>query len=65
MIYGVIGGLFLAPADYQQGDAYRIIYLHVPAAFSFISRLYLSFYVSQFGYLFNLAAKSCRLYCRN
>ena len=26
-------GLFIAPPDYQQGDAFRIIYLHVPAAF--------------------------------
>lgn len=33
MSYGVIDGLFIAPADYQQGDAYRIIYLHVPSAF--------------------------------
>ncbi|OGT38357.1 MAG: heme ABC transporter permease [Gammaproteobacteria bacterium RIFCSPHIGHO2_12_FULL_38_14] len=32
-IYGVIGGLFLAPPDYIQGDAFRIIYVHVPAAF--------------------------------
>jgi len=31
-IYGLIGGLWLAPPDYQQGDAYRIIYVHVPAA---------------------------------
>lgn len=30
--YGLVGGLFLAPADYQQGDAFRIIYIHVPAA---------------------------------
>lgn len=29
---GLYGGLFLAPADYQQGDSYRIIYIHVPAA---------------------------------
>jgi heme exporter protein C len=29
---GVYGGLFIAPADYQQGDAFRIIYVHVPAA---------------------------------
>lgn len=28
-----IWGVFWAPADYQQGDAFRIIYLHVPAAF--------------------------------
>ena len=31
--YGVMGGLFLAPADYQQGDAFRILYIHVPSAF--------------------------------
>lgn len=29
---GLYGGLYLAPADYQQGDSYRIIYIHVPAA---------------------------------
>lgn len=31
--YGLIGGLALAPADYQQGDGFRIIYVHVPCAF--------------------------------
>jgi heme exporter protein C len=31
--YGLTGALLLAPADYQQGDAFRIIYLHVPNAF--------------------------------
>ena len=31
-IGGLYGGLVLAPADYQQGDSFRIIYLHVPAA---------------------------------
>jgi heme exporter protein C len=30
--YGLIGGLVLAPADYQQGEGFRIIYIHVPAA---------------------------------
>lgn len=29
---GLYGGLWLAPPDYQQGDSYRIIYIHVPAA---------------------------------
>jgi len=33
-LYGVIAGLFIAPADYQQGDGFRIIYVHVPAAFT-------------------------------
>jgi len=31
--YGTYGGVFLAPEDYQQGDAFRIIYVHVPAAY--------------------------------
>jgi heme exporter protein C len=31
-ISGLYGGLVLAPADYQQGDSFRIIYVHVPAA---------------------------------
>ncbi|GGI78782.1 heme ABC transporter permease [Legionella impletisoli] len=30
---GLVWGLVFAPADYQQGDAFRIIYIHVPAAF--------------------------------
>lgn len=31
--YGSIAGLCFAPADYQQGEAFRIIYVHVPSAF--------------------------------
>ena len=30
--WGLYGGLVRAPADYQQGEAFRIIYVHVPAA---------------------------------
>ncbi|WP_299003421.1 heme ABC transporter permease [uncultured Shewanella sp.] len=29
---GTIWGLLFAPSDYQQGDSYRIIFIHVPAA---------------------------------
>ena len=29
---GSVWGLAVAPADYQQGDSYRIIFVHVPAA---------------------------------
>lgn len=29
---GLYIGFFVAPADYQQGDSYRIIFIHVPAA---------------------------------
>lgn len=31
-IAGLVVGLLLAPTDFQQGDAYRIIFIHVPAA---------------------------------
>ena len=30
--YGLLGGLVLAPPDYQQGEGFRIIFVHVPAA---------------------------------
>lgn len=29
---GLVWGLFFSPADWQQGDAVRIMYIHVPAA---------------------------------
>ncbi|RUO29923.1 heme ABC transporter permease [Aliidiomarina sedimenti] len=29
---GLVWGLVFAPADYQQGDSYRIIFIHVPSA---------------------------------
>jgi heme exporter protein C len=31
-LWGLIGGLLLAPPDYQQHDGFRIIYVHAPAA---------------------------------
>ena len=30
--YGLYKGVFVAPADYQQGESMRIMYIHVPAA---------------------------------
>ena len=32
MLVGSFYGLVIAPPDYQQGESYRIIYIHVPAA---------------------------------
>ena len=32
LVVGAIWGLAFAPADYQQSDAFRIIYIHVPSA---------------------------------
>ena len=31
-LYGLVTGLWLAPPDYQQGNVYRIMFIHVPAA---------------------------------
>jgi heme exporter protein C len=33
IVAGAYGGLVLAPPDYQQGDGFRIIYVHVPSAY--------------------------------
>lgn len=32
MLVGLYGALFVVPADYQQGDSFRILYIHVPSA---------------------------------
>lgn len=32
LLAGLYFGLFVAPPDYQQGDSYRIMFIHVPAA---------------------------------
>lgn len=33
LVVGLVWGLAIAPADYQQGNSFRIMYIHVPAAF--------------------------------
>jgi heme exporter protein C len=33
IVTGAFAGLVLAPPDYQMGDAFRIIYVHVPSAY--------------------------------
>ena len=33
ILVGTVWGLAFAPPDYQQGNSFRIIYIHVPAAF--------------------------------
>jgi len=32
ILYGLYGGLIDAPPDYQQGEGYRIVYVHAPSA---------------------------------
>ena len=31
-VWGLYISFFVAPTDFQQGEAYRIIFIHVPAA---------------------------------
>ncbi|MCC5861736.1 MAG: cytochrome c biogenesis protein CcsA [Gammaproteobacteria bacterium] len=40
LLAGTVGGLAIAPPDYEQGDGFRIIYVHVPSA-----------YLAMFGYV--------------
>ncbi|MFN3963933.1 MAG: heme ABC transporter permease CcmC [Silanimonas lenta] len=37
LLPAVYGGLFVVPTDYKQGDAFRILYVHVPAAWAAMS----------------------------
>ena len=48
--YGLFAGLVLAPADYQQGDAFRIIYIHVPSA-ALSMAIYMFMAVSSLSFL--------------
>ena len=51
--YGLYIGLFVAPTDFQQGEGYRIIFVHVPAAwFSMFLYLLMALYAGM-GLVFN------------
>lgn len=50
LLIGVVWGLAFAPADYQQGNSFRIIYIHVPAAM-LAESCYLALGVSGFVFL--------------
>ena len=45
---GLYGGLFVAPKDYQQGDAFRIIFVHVPCAWM---SLFVYFFMAANGFI--------------
>jgi len=66
LVVGMIWGLAFTPPDYQQGDAYRIIYVHVPSAFlsmalygwmGFLAILLLVWRIKIAGMLINLVAQ--------
>lgn len=66
LMLGIVWGLVFAPPDYQQGDAFRIIYVHVPTAFlsmmlyggmGFLSVLLLVWRIKIAGLLIHLIAQ--------
>jgi heme exporter protein C len=63
---GMVWGLVFAPPDYQQGDAFRIIYIHVPSAFlsmalyafmGFLSLLLLVWRIKLAGLMISIVAQ--------
>ncbi|WP_417596805.1 heme ABC transporter permease [Oceanospirillum sp.] len=61
---GTVWGLAFAPADYQQGNSFRIIYIHVPAAILAQSIFFLMAIAGGVGLIWkmkvaDMVAKSC------
>lgn len=57
-VAGLLIGFFVAPTDAQQGDAYRIIFVHVPAAWlSMVIYLAMAFWAA-IGLVFNTRLSS-------
>jgi heme exporter protein C len=55
---GLYLGLVVAPVDFQQGDAYRVLFVHVPAAWmAMLLYIVLAFYAAV-GWVFNARASS-------
>lgn len=52
-VVGLVIGLGIAPTDHQQGDSYRIIFIHVPAAWmSMLIYIVMAFWAA-IGLIFN------------
>ena len=57
-VVGLYLGLFVAPTDFQQGDAYRVLFVHVPAAWmGMLLYVLLAFYAAV-GWIFNARVSS-------
>lgn len=52
-IVGLYVGFFVAPTDFQQGEAYRIIFIHVPAAWMGMFLYVLMAIYAGIGWAFN------------
>lgn len=56
---GAYGGLVLAPPDYLQGEGFRIIYVHVPAAFLSMFTYALMAVASAIGLIWRMKLAFC------
>jgi heme exporter protein C len=52
-VAGLYVGFFIAPTDFQQGDAYRIMFIHVPAAWMGMFLYVLMAFYAAIGWAFN------------
>jgi len=52
-VVGLYVGFFVAPTDFQQGDAYRIMFIHVPAAWMGMFLYVLMAFYAAIGWSFN------------
>src|SRR4029079_6565236 len=52
-VVGLYVGFFVAPTDFQQGDAYRIMFIHVPAAWMGMLLYVLMAFYAGIGWAFN------------
>ena len=57
-IIGLYVGLFLAPRDFQQGEAYRVLFIHVPAAWMGMLLYILMAIYAGIGWAFNARLSS-------
>jgi ABC-type transport system involved in cytochrome c biogenesis permease subunit len=55
---GMFVGFFIAPPDFQQGEAYRIIFIHVPAAWMGMLLYVLMAIYAGIGWTFNARLSS-------
>jgi heme exporter protein C len=57
-VVGLYVGFFVAPTDFQQGEAYRIIFIHVPSAWMGMFLYLLMAFYAAIGWAFNARLSS-------
>ena len=54
LVIGAVWGLGYAPADFKQGNSYRIIYVHVPASFLALAGYYVMAIAGAIGLIWRI-----------